>query len=52
MKAVWKCYPVLLTYFQEASRDSTRNGVERSKFSGLAQQMESSEFLVNIAFAL
>ena len=42
-------YPGLVAHFKNAAVDTGRSGGERAKYTGLVKQMESIEFLENVA---
>lgn len=42
-------YPALVAHFKNAAVDTGRSGGERAKYTGLVKQMESIEFLENVA---
>ncbi|XP_006110332.2 E3 SUMO-protein ligase KIAA1586-like [Pelodiscus sinensis] len=52
VNAVWQTYPTLAKYFEEASRDQSRDGREREKFQGLHSKLCSVQFVKNLSLML
>lgn len=49
VKAVWQSYTALHAHFSKKACDSSVEGHERSKFSGMAKKLENPIFIKNIA---
>ena len=49
VKAVWVSFEALVLHFQNSADDTTRDGKEKAKYSGLLKRLTSFEFISDLA---